>query len=203
MRINWRGFCVIGIAFFLLFNVPLSMAESFSSASFKIKDATFDVYGGLSTSTSFRNISAGGQAVAGTASSGSFKGEVGILYFEPPVVEPEPTPTPTAVSGGGLIFPRLLEPVIIQVVKIIRKIPILRRLVRPDADLNGDFEVDLVDVSILLHSWGKTAEELEEEKPPLLAGLVTILDGYRTPDLNSDGIVNLSDMSILLSNWTA
>ncbi|OGY22166.1 MAG: hypothetical protein A2113_03480 [Candidatus Woykebacteria bacterium GWA1_44_8] len=47
-------------------------------------------------------------------------------------------------------------------------------------DLNGDDQVDIFDLSILLSSWGASGG---------------------VADINNDGTVNIFDLSILLSNW--
>jgi hypothetical protein len=52
-------------------------------------------------------------------------------------------------------------------------------------DLNSDGQVDIFDLSIMLHWWHKPA-------PPA---------PWINPDLNGDGIVNIFDLSILLGHW--
>lgn len=51
---------------------------------------------------------------------------------------------------------------------------------RKTGDLNGDNEIDIFDLSVLLSAW----EENDENS-----------------DLNDDGIVDILDLSVLLSNW--
>jgi hypothetical protein len=52
----------------------------------------------------------------------------------------------------------------------------------PAADLNGDGQVSILDLSILLGNWGKSGTGLKG-------------------DINSDNSVTISDLSILLSSW--
>lgn len=51
---------------------------------------------------------------------------------------------------------------------------------RKTGDLNGDNEIDIFDLSVLLSAWEETDQN---------------------SDLNDDGIVDILDLSILLSNW--
>src|SRR4051812_27582826 len=61
--------------------VPVFADES-SSAHFLVKDGDTNDFGGVSTSTNFSSISAGGQTQNGTSTSASFVLDSGELYYD-------------------------------------------------------------------------------------------------------------------------
>lgn len=167
---------------FVAFRVPAVQATTFDSTSFKVLDPIIHIFGGLSTSSGFRQYEAGSQPAIGISTSSSFILKGGFLYF-PGVPTPSPTPTvsptlPPAGGGGGLGGPPLAIP----------------RVFPREIDFNKDGRVDLVDASIMLHWWEKRIAARE-------VAAVLALNQF-PPDPNGDSFVNIFDLSILLFYWT-
>jgi DNA-binding beta-propeller fold protein YncE len=91
--------------------------------------------------------------------------------------EGDPEPTAIAVSLGGkyVYWTCTVAGVIVEAV-----------LMPAPGDLNGDGEINVLDLLVLLDAWG--------ECPPPLGGDCPA-------DLNGDGVVDMLDLLILLDNW--
>src|SRR4051812_33017054 len=67
---------------FCVTSVPYVFADQASSTHFRVKNGDMNNFGGYGTSSSFSEVSAGGQTQSGTSSSASFTINAGQLDFD-------------------------------------------------------------------------------------------------------------------------
>jgi len=139
---NSKKFSARFFLFFLILFFCLSIgrgveARDLSSSSFIIRDPVIGSGGGYGSSATFQLFNSQELLFTDAASSASFIGRYGFLYF-PSATSPTPTPTPTPSSSGSSSGG-------ITVIGCSRV-----------ADLNCDNRVNLLDLSILLYYTGKT-----------------------------------------------
>lgn len=117
----------------LICSLPSALfAEDLTSTSFIIRDPVLSSGGGYGTSTTFRLFNSIDNVFTNYATSTSFIGEYGFLYFPSATPTPTPTPTPAPGGGGGAGISAITPCGSI-------------------ADFNCDGHVDLLDFSIFLY----------------------------------------------------
>ena len=159
----------------LLIVVPVVYSADFSSGSFTVRDPVIAEYGGNSTSTSFEQLSSGGQAAIGESTSSSFIVKSGFLYFSdvitssPPPPTPTPTPLPTGGGGGplapipapisGVVFGGIGYP--LQPVYLLKDGQLTTATT---ADINGEFILSAGDLNSGDYSFGLMGEDVNGQR---------------------------------------
>lgn len=180
------------IVFFILFAAQVIFAEDLTSTNFILRDSALTSLGGQFSATNFRNINALSQNSIGENTGANFISQLGVLYFALPSIEVAAPLGPGSGSGiGGDYQPSIFKKIVSIVEKVfLPKVSCLRTI----GDLNCDSLVNIYDMSIMFHVWGRS------NYSQLIASIVEA--GYQSPDFNNDGKIDIRDISIVMSHWT-